>query len=48
MSELVFDIDGIGHFISDNYLKVPIYQRPYAWEENHVSDLFDDIRNSFP
>lgn len=30
MSKIDFEIDGVGHFISDNYLKVPIYQRPYA------------------
>lgn len=48
MSTLVFEIDGIGHFISDNDLRVPIYQRPYSWEESHIKDIFEDMKNSFP
>lgn len=46
MSKIDFVIDGIGHFISDNYLKVPIYQRPYAWMEDNVNALFQDINDS--
>lgn len=38
--------DGIGHYISDNFLEVPIYQRPYAWEEKNVYELLEDIHNS--
>jgi len=48
MSKIDFEIDGIGHFISDNYLKVPIYQRPYAWIEDNVKALFQDIKDSYP
>lgn len=48
MSKIEFSIDGIGHFISDNFLKVPIYQRPYAWTEEHISDLINDLKDSFP
>ena len=50
ISKLTIDLDGIGHTISDNKLSVPLYQRSYAWEESHVTDLYDDlftsIRNS--
>lgn len=48
MSKIDFKIDGIGHFISDNYLKVPIYQRPYAWIEDNIKALFQDIKDSYP
>ena len=48
MSKIEFSIDGIGHFISDNFLKVPIYQRPYAWTEEHINDLINDLKDSFP
>ena len=48
MSKIVFAIDGIGHFISDNYLKVPTYQRPYAWSDDNVNALFQDIKDSYP
>lgn len=48
MSKIEFSIDGIGHFISDNFLKVPIYQRPYAWTEEHINDLINDLNEFFP
>lgn len=48
MKKINFDVDGIGHFISDNFLKVPIYQRPYAWDEERIIDLIDDLKESFP
>jgi hypothetical protein len=38
--------EGIGHAISDNTLAVPIYQRSYAWEEEHVQELFGDLANA--
>ena len=37
------ELDGIGHILEDNHLSVPKYQRSYAWEEKHVTDLFKDI-----
>lgn len=46
ISKLTIDLDGIGHTISDNKLTVPLYQRSYAWEETHVSDLYDDLLTS--
>lgn len=38
--------EGIGHSISDNTLTVPIYQRSYAWETEHIKDLFEDLANA--
>jgi uncharacterized protein with ParB-like and HNH nuclease domain len=29
--------------IPDRQLRVPPYQRPYAWEDEHVDELWDDI-----
>lgn len=46
-SKLTIELDGIGHTLEDNKLTVPLYQRSYAWEETHVSDLYDDLFSSF-
>jgi len=48
MSKITFKQDSIGHFIGDNFLRVPIYQRSFAWERENVQELFDDIKNSYP
>lgn len=41
--EIAFEHKGIGHSLADNRLVVPINQRSYAWEEEHVTDLFQDF-----
>jgi len=46
ISKLTIELDGIGHTVGDNKLTVPLYQRSYAWEEPHVSDLYDDLLTS--
>jgi hypothetical protein len=38
--------DGIGHLLADNQLRVPFYQRAYAWKKPHVRGLFDDLRRA--
>jgi uncharacterized protein with ParB-like and HNH nuclease domain len=43
ISKLTIELDGVGHTISDNKLSVPLYQRSYAWEDTHVTDLYDDL-----
>lgn len=48
MAKIDFFEETVGHFISDNFLKVPTYQRSFAWEETNVLELFEDIRNSLP
>lgn len=39
-------LEGVGHALSDNKLAVPTYQRSYAWEEKHITDLFLDITSA--
>ncbi len=46
MSNIIFENKGIGKLIKDYQLAVPIYQRPYAWEDKNISDLFNDIHNA--
>ncbi len=46
MSSIKFEIKGIGKLIKDHQLAVPIYQRPYAWEEKNIDDLFGDIHEA--
>lgn len=46
MSNIIFENKGIGKLIKDHQLAVPIYQRPYAWEDKNISDLFSDIHNA--
>lgn len=48
MPKIDFKDDGIGHFIKDTFLRVPIFQRSYAWEKSNVQDLLEDIRDSYP
>ena len=46
MSNIDFEIKGIGKFIKENNLKVPIYQRPFAWGDKQVEELINDIKES--
>jgi len=46
MSKINFEIKGIGKLIKENNLKVPIYQRPFAWEEKQIEELLNDIKES--
>ena len=41
--EIVFEHKGIGQALADSPLIVPINQRSYAWEEEHITDLFQDF-----
>lgn len=36
-------LEGIAHVLADNHLRVPAFQRSYAWEEVHVTDLLRDL-----
>ncbi len=44
--EIQFEHKGIGSILSQNRLAVPINQREYAWEEEHVQDLLTDFANA--
>lgn len=35
--------DGIGRVLKEFWLRVPRHQREYAWEEEHVTTLFEDL-----
>lgn len=42
-TELDIKLAGLGHIVAANLHAVPIYQRSYAWKDDHVEDLLNDI-----
>src|SRR3989304_5082896 len=44
--EIGFEHKGIGEVLAHNQLQVPLNQREYSWEEEHVRDLFHDYANA--
>lgn len=44
--EIAFEAKGIGQAISQNRFVVPMNQREYKWEREHVVDLFHDLANA--
>lgn len=46
MKSIEFDIKGVGSLIRDTMFTVPNYQRPYKWEEEHISNMLYDIENA--
>jgi len=45
-SEISFEHKGIGTILSHNRLVVPLNQREYSWEYDHVQELFQDFSNA--
>ncbi len=45
-NKMDIDLYGIGKALYNMTLAVPIYQRSYAWEQDHVLELFDDIKQA--
>lgn len=43
LEQIHIDLEGIAHVLADNRLRVPAFQRSYAWEESHVIDLLQDL-----
>ncbi len=41
-----FEDKGIGEVLQQNFLQVPLNQREYSWEDEHVDDLFTDFSNA--
>ncbi|MGC1130193.1 MAG: DUF262 domain-containing HNH endonuclease family protein [Candidatus Acidiferrales bacterium] len=41
-----FEHKGIGAVLAQNRLRVPLNQREYAWEDEHVQELFSDFAGS--
>lgn len=43
LDEIKIDLKGIGDVIISNNLYVPKYQRSYAWKDQNITDLFQDL-----
>ena len=43
LEQIAIDRETIGHALKDRTLYVPIHQRSYAWEKEHVADLYQDL-----
>lgn len=46
MSNLSFEDSGIASALTQHRLIVPVNQRSYKWEAEHVEDLFTDLENA--
>jgi hypothetical protein len=46
VSSITIELEGVGRILHNRNLSVPIYQRSYAWEDEHVTDLFNDIETA--
>lgn len=46
MDRIDSQLIGIGKLLSQSRLVVPIHQRPYAWGDDQVDDLFRDINDA--
>src|SRR6266481_1339780 len=46
LDQIRIDLEGIAHVLADNRLRVPVFQRSYAWEASHVTDLLQDVSAS--
>lgn len=44
--EIGFEHKGIGSVLAHNRLAVPLNQREYSWEDEHVQELFTDFANA--
>jgi hypothetical protein len=45
-SPITFEHKGIGKALAHNRFVVPLNQREYSWEEEHVTDLLQDFSNA--
>jgi hypothetical protein len=43
LEHIRIQLEGIAHVLADNRLRVPVFQRSYAWESSHVTELLQDI-----
>ncbi|TSD00614.1 MAG: hypothetical protein Greene101449_86 [Candidatus Peregrinibacteria bacterium Greene1014_49] len=41
-----FDHFGVAQVLKQHPLKLPLNQREYSWEEEHVNELFDDLEHA--
>lgn len=43
VAQIITNVDGIGHLLSDRLLAIPDYQRSYSWGEVEVAELWGDL-----
>ena len=43
LEQIEIERETIGHALRDRRLFVPMHQRSYAWEDEHVVDLYEDL-----
>lgn len=43
LNQIRISLEGIAHLLTNYRLKVPVYQRSYAWERSNVTELLHDI-----
>mgnify|MGYP001378684017 CR=1 FL=1 len=43
LNQIRINLEGIAHVLADNRLRVPVFQRSYAWENAHVLELLQDL-----
>lgn len=41
-----FDLDGLAHVLSEIDLRVPKYQRSYAWQDEQVREYWSDLKHA--
>lgn len=46
ISSITIGLEGVGRILLNRNLAVPIFQRSYAWEEEHVRDLLTDVETA--
>ncbi|SIR14602.1 DUF262 domain-containing protein [Solilutibacter tolerans] len=46
VQEIRIHLDGVSNVLKTKRFRVPAYQRSYAWEQEHVNDLLQDIREA--
>jgi hypothetical protein len=46
LERIEIDRETIGHALKDRKLFVPIHQRSYAWEKEHIEDLYQDLQKA--
>jgi hypothetical protein len=47
VGQIDFDLVGIAARLEIRPLRVPIYQRSYAWKEDEISDFWNDLKSAF-
>lgn len=45
-AQIITNVDGIGHLLSDRLLAIPDYQRSYSWTVIEVAELWNDLQKA--